>query len=226
MGKSVHVTTAMADILTTIFPQHSSTSPEWDTVVQDIIRYDDAPSPTVYIDITTTSPTMRSSNPELGRAELDVYSYTDVPSSTALVIVTASSSQHSEDPDVCIVSEMDLLNRGQYLVQTVMGEGSFGLVAKAVDTFSATGDMVAIKVLKNRCDYDEVAAREMAMLHSLKALDPDTCGIVRFYDSFMYEGFQCMVFESLDINLLEFLNERGSPMDMTEMRCIIQQVWV
>ena len=67
---------------------------------------------------------------------------------------------------------------------------------------------------------------QMTMLRWLKALDPDTCGIVRFYDSFVHQGFHCMVFESLDIDLLGFLNGRGSPMSMTEMRPIVQQVWV
>ena len=65
----------------------------------------------------------------------------------------------------------------------------------------------------------------MAMLQKLQVLDPDTCRIVRFYDSFMHKGFKCMVFESLDIDLLGFVNGRGSPISMTEMRPIIQQVW-
>ena len=67
---------------------------------------------------------------------------------------------------------------------------------------------------------------QMAMLQKLKALDPDTCGIVRFYDSFVHNGLSCMVFESLDIDLLEFVNARGSPMSLMEMRPIIQQVRV
>ena len=66
----------------------------------------------------------------------------------------------------------------------------------------------------------------MAMLETLQVLDPDTCGIVRFYNSFMHEGLRCMVFESLDINLLDFFNGRHSPMSMMETRRIIQQVWV
>ena len=66
----------------------------------------------------------------------------------------------------------------------------------------------------------------MAMLQKLKVLDPDTCGIVRYYDSFVHKGLICMVFESLDIDLLEFVNGRDSPMSMMEMRSIIQQVWV
>ena len=66
----------------------------------------------------------------------------------------------------------------------------------------------------------------MAILHTLQVLDPDVCGIVRFYDSFMHKGFKCMVFESLDMNLLDFLNDRGSPMSMMETKRIIQQVWI
>ena len=67
---------------------------------------------------------------------------------------------------------------------------------------------------------------QMTMLQKLQVLDPDTCGIVRLYDSFVHKGFKCMVFESLDIDLLGFINERGSPLSMKEMRPIIQQVWV
>ena len=64
----------------------------------------------------------------------------------------------------------------------------------------------------------------MAVLRMMQVLDPDTCGTVRFYKSFVHKGLRCMVFESLDVNLLDFLNKRHFPMSMMEMRCIIQQV--
>ena len=61
------------------------------------------------------------------------------------------------------------------------------------------------------------------MLRKLNVLDPEECGIVRFYGGFVHQGFQCMVFESLDVDLLGFLNDRG-PMSLVEMRPVIQQV--
>ena len=64
----------------------------------------------------------------------------------------------------------------------------------------------------------------MAMLQKLSILDPDTCGIVRFHHSFVHKELTCMVFESLDVDLVELVNGRDSPLSMTEMRPIIQQV--
>ena len=177
MVKPDVVTTPMADILTTIFPRHSSMSsstssdPDWDTAEQDISNsIDDVPSPAVNADIMTTTapkPTIMfcpvSSDPEWGRVELGMFNSADVPSPTPLIIVTTSSSQHSDDPESCIC-ELDLLDRGMYLVQSFTGEGSFGTVAKALNTF--TGDTVAIKILKikDRYNYDEVAAREVSIV--------------------------------------------------------------
>ena len=64
----------------------------------------------------------------------------------------------------------------------------------------------------------------MAVLQMMKVLDPDTCGTVRFHNSFVHKGLRCLVFESLDVNLLDFLNERDRCMSMMETRRIIQQV--
>ena len=81
----------------------------------------------------------------------------------------------------------------------------------------------------NNLLYDAVSKyvflySQLAMLQKLKVLDPDMCGIVRFHNSFVHKGLRCMVFEPLDVDLLEFVNGRDSPLSMAEMRPIIQQV--
>lgn len=145
-------------LTTTISPQRAVT--QW-CLVGHNFRYVDGPSQTAPgAGIVTCS---FSSDPGWGGEEVQlggVFDSVDIPSPTSPVTVTSSgSSQHSEDPESYTVSEMDLLDRGQYLIQSFTGEGSFGTVAKAQSTF--TGDSVAIKILKNRPGYDEMAAREV-----------------------------------------------------------------
>ena len=67
---------------------------------------------------------------------------------------------------------------------------------------------------------------QVAMLNRLRCLDPDTCCIVRFDESFVCCGHTCLVFHKLDVSLLTYMGRRGSkPLCLSEIRPIMQQVW-
>ena len=102
---------------------------------------------------------------------------------TMIKVITSSSSGSSEDDDPGLgsercVAEQDMLDGGQYIVMSFMEDGSYGTVARAINT--RTCDMVAIKIIKKRKNYQEVAEHEVSLdvrnqiasrLHFLRMLE-------------------------------------------------------
>jgi dual specificity tyrosine-phosphorylation-regulated kinase 1 len=103
------------------------------------------------------------------------------------------------------IREGDTLDNGRYVLQGVVGKGSFGQVARATDR--QTGALVAIKVVQARKAFAENAKKEVAMLQALNAADPsDARGVVRLKRNFVEQGrWQCLVFEHLSYSLFDLL---------------------
>ena len=122
------------------------------TVEQDLFNFVTVPSPAVYVDILTTSVPQQHAS----------VSCSVPPSSTASLtkVTTSSSGDLGLDSDSWI-AEQDMLDGGQYIVMSFMEEGSYGTVARAIN--SRTCDMVAIKIIKKRKNYDEVAEHEVTI---------------------------------------------------------------
>lgn len=109
-----------------------------------------------------------------------------------------------------------------YLVQSFLGEGSFGKVAKCkrMDNMKT----IAIKMM-NRSLYVNHSNAEVAALMKIKSFDPDKCNIVRWYGAFTDRGQICLEFEHLDKNLSDFMMERyPQPFLLVEIRPIVQQI--
>ena len=67
---------------------------------------------------------------------------------------------------------------------------------------------------------------QLAMLSKIRTLNPDTCCIVRFLESFVSRGHVCLVFEKLDVPLTTYkLGRRYNLWSLIYIRPIIQQVW-
>ncbi|KAK9540228.1 hypothetical protein VZT92_002694 [Zoarces viviparus] len=108
----------------------------------------------------------------------------------------------------------------EYLVESVLGQGTFGTVAKCRRI--ADRKTVAIKMLKKQ---DKQAKAEMAVLFKLKCLDSDKCNLVRWHRSFFSNDHICLEFEHLDKSLYDFLKGRnGQPLHIKEIRPIVQQL--
>ncbi|XP_029363958.1 homeodomain-interacting protein kinase 1-like [Echeneis naucrates] len=111
----------------------------------------------------------------------------------------------------------------RYQVQSILGEGTFGKVAKC--TRVDDSKTVAIKMVKKRNDQAEKANAEVVILEKLKSLNADKCNIVQWYQVFNNNGYICLEFELLDKSLFDFMKERFfRPLFLSEIRPIIKQL--
>ncbi|XP_034428971.1 homeodomain-interacting protein kinase 1-like [Hippoglossus hippoglossus] len=110
-----------------------------------------------------------------------------------------------------------------YQVQSLIGKGAFGKVAKCLRMEDKK--IVAIKMIKKQGCNEKQTNREVAALKSLKSLDPDKCNLVRWYQEFTDKEHVCLVFEYLEKSLYDFIKERNSkPLLLMEIRPIVQQL--
>ncbi|XP_072987563.1 dual specificity protein kinase YAK1 homolog isoform X1 [Typha latifolia] len=93
----------------------------------------------------------------------------------------------------------------RYVVKDVLGQGTFGQVAKCWDT--ETNNFVAVKIIKNQPAYYQQALVEVSILRMLnQKFDPDDQHhIVRILDYFVFQRHLCITFEMLGSNLYEVI---------------------
>uniref|UniRef100_A0AAQ5YNM5 Protein kinase domain-containing protein n=1 Tax=Amphiprion ocellaris TaxID=80972 RepID=A0AAQ5YNM5_AMPOC len=110
-----------------------------------------------------------------------------------------------------------------HVVEDILGEGSFGIVAKCRNT--ETTKIEAVKVNKSEEGVLEVAMDEIAILKRLRRLNPDTCNIVQCNGFFFDKETICLSFELLDLSLQDYLQEKN-PRGLTtrELRPILHQM--
>ncbi|XP_028437295.1 homeodomain-interacting protein kinase 1-like [Perca flavescens] len=111
----------------------------------------------------------------------------------------------------------------KYLVQNVMGEGSFGKVACCVKL--DTMENVAVKIVKKH--LTRAGKKEASAFKHICILDLNKSNLVTFLESFMHKGHMCLVLEILDTTLHNLMSERGRrPLCLSEIRVISQQMLV
>ncbi|KAI8821681.1 kinase-like domain-containing protein [Fimicolochytrium jonesii] len=113
----------------------------------------------------------------------------------------------------------------QYSIQDILGQGTFGQVAKCVNI--KTKEAVAIKVIKNKPAYRNQSLMEVAILEMLnRKFDPnDSHHIVRMVDHFVHFSHLCIVFEIMSVNLYELIKQnqfRGLSANL--VRIFIRQI--
>ncbi|CAL8103550.1 unnamed protein product [Calicophoron daubneyi] len=116
---------------------------------------------------------------------------------------------------------------GRYLINNLIGKGSFGQVMKAHDR--VTNEDVAIKVIKNKRAFTNQAQVEIRLLREMNRYmeeseatgEPPPLGanyVVRLHTHFTFRGHLCLVFELLSYNLYDLLrntNFRGVSLNLT-----------
>ena len=112
---------------------------------------------------------------------------------------------HDDEHSDYIVTPNERLNN-RYVVESVIGKGSFGRVCKAYDELK--NEYVAVKIVKSKRAFRKQAQIEIEILTSLHNGDPlDQNNIVRMKETFIHENHQCIVFELLSYNLYELLRD-------------------
>ncbi|XP_073345276.1 uncharacterized protein [Pagrus major] len=110
----------------------------------------------------------------------------------------------------------------RYLVMDFNGEGAFGKVAQCLNL--STNERVAVKI--HTQNEEHVIQREVYMLEAIRALDPEKNNIVRFVESFRFNGLSFLVFEMLDRSLWDLVKESRTPLRLNEIRPVIHQLLV
>ncbi|KAF0975904.1 hypothetical protein FDP41_005231 [Naegleria fowleri] len=102
-----------------------------------------------------------------------------------------------------IVQINELINN-RFLVEEVMGKGSFGVVVKAFDI--PNNEHVAVKIIKNKPQFHTQAHIEIQLLKDLNTKDANgKNNIVRMKEYFQWKNHLCIVFELLSMNLYDLL---------------------
>eukprot|EP00064_Thunnus_orientalis_P006703 superscaffoldBa00000712_g6721 len=109
-----------------------------------------------------------------------------------------------------------------YKAQKFLGCGTFGEVLQCRNL--TTNETVALKFIRHERHIEE-AKHEEALLKKIQSLNSNKFNIVRWIDSFTYEGLYCLEFEKLDISLLQFVQTSPSEcLELKEIRPILQQL--
>lgn len=112
------------------------------------------------------------------------------------------------------------MGRNRFRVIGMLGQGTFAQVFKC--QCLKTGDIVAVKVVKNKPAYTRQAAVEIDVFTALSDVQKEN--MVRLQCYFMYHHHLCLVFELLGANLYEVLKKRqfrGLPLPI--VRSLLQQ---
>ncbi|KAJ2501494.1 serine/threonine protein kinase, CMGC, dual-specificity [Coemansia sp. RSA 1972] len=115
---------------------------------------------------------------------------------------TAARAYDDERGDYVVQQHDHLLYR--YEVLDVLGKGSFGQVLRARD--HKTGEMAAVKIIRNRKRFHHQAQVEVKLLECLRRWDPSGAHhILQMTASFYFRSHLCIVMELLGMNMYEWL---------------------
>uniref|UniRef100_A0ACB8FFD2 Homeodomain-interacting protein kinase 4 n=1 Tax=Sphaerodactylus townsendi TaxID=933632 RepID=A0ACB8FFD2_9SAUR len=110
-----------------------------------------------------------------------------------------------------------------YDVFEILGKGTFGEVVKSWKRSS--GEMVAIKILKNDSYRSRIIKNELKLLQTMTEVDAEESHIVQFHEFFHDELKFYLVFELLEQNLFDYQKEHNfSPLPVRHIRTVTTQV--
>uniref|UniRef100_A0A674PLL4 non-specific serine/threonine protein kinase n=1 Tax=Takifugu rubripes TaxID=31033 RepID=A0A674PLL4_TAKRU len=138
--------------------------------------------------------------------------------------VGATGGAGAGDGDYQVVQHEVLCSmKNTYEVLDFLGRGTFGQVVKCWNR--GTGEVVAVKILKNHPSYARQGQIEVSILARLSGENADEHNLVRAFECFQHRSHTCLVFEMLEQNLYDFLKQnKFSPLPLKVIRPVLQQV--
>ena len=155
------------------------------------------------------------------------------------LIVHENDNIHVPRKQVCVLTQGKIPKgapSSDFRVQSLLGQGTFAQVFRCLHV--QTGQLVAIKIVKNRPAYTRQAAVEIDVIRALTTTtlnettntDRDDGGtsphnknscdyMIDLVCYFLYKDHLCLVFELLGLNLYEVLKKRqfrGLPLSVTQ----------
>nr|XP_057942177.1 homeodomain-interacting protein kinase 2-like [Doryrhamphus excisus] len=110
-----------------------------------------------------------------------------------------------------------------YKVLSVLGEGTFGKVAKCHKLDN--NKTVALKMIRNQGNFAVQARFEIEALQKIQVLENSKHHLVQWNSTFCDMGYICLEFEYLDKSLFDFMKERHfKPLQVKEIRPIVHQL--
>jgi dual specificity protein kinase YAK1 len=108
----------------------------------------------------------------------------------------------------------------QYIIIDELGKGTFGQVVKCL---KIGGELVALKVIKNKPAYFTQGLMEVKILQKLnRSLDPaNEHHIIRMLDYFVFRGHLVIVFELLNYTVLDLLKQNSFKGFSLRVTCMI-----
>uniref|UniRef100_A0A3B3I0J9 Protein kinase domain-containing protein n=1 Tax=Oryzias latipes TaxID=8090 RepID=A0A3B3I0J9_ORYLA len=109
-------------------------------------------------------------------------------------------------------------NKGDYLVEEFLGEGSYGKVAKCSKLWSQ--EYYAVKIMK----ISRAGRKEFETMKLIQDLDPDENHLIKMYECFTCRSMTCIVYELLKVNVHDFLMNEEQLVRLCFIRVITQQL--
>eukprot|EP00824_Muranothrix_gubernata_P010454 TRINITY_DN2348_c0_g1_i3.p1 TRINITY_DN2348_c0_g1~~TRINITY_DN2348_c0_g1_i3.p1 ORF type:complete len:640 (-),score=83.71 TRINITY_DN2348_c0_g1_i3:564-2264(-) len=122
-----------------------------------------------------------------------------------------------------VITNGEVINE-RYVLERLLGKGSFGQVVKAYD--QRTSEHVAMKIIKSKKPFFQQAKTEIELLEDIRRKDPyDQCFLVRLKETFIFRNHQCLVFELLSYNLYDLLrNTKFAGVSLNLIRKFARQI--
>ncbi|KAI0362771.1 hypothetical protein OH77DRAFT_1467846 [Trametes cingulata] len=137
--------------------------------------------------------------------EFDHVYYIGARSEKKMATLDNSTNNHGYDDergDYQVVNHDHLAYR--YEVIDTLGKGSFGQVLHCRD--HATGESVAIKIIRNKKRFHHQALVEIKILENLRKWDAEEKHhVIKMTEHFYFRGHLCIAMELLSINLYELI---------------------
>ena len=92
----------------------------------------------------------------------------------------------------------------EYRVESLVGRGTYAIVVRS--RHLETGDLSAIKIMRNRDDTDEIYEKETRVLEKLSSADPrGDSWIVKIARKFSHAGYSCFSMPYYPLSLRDMM---------------------